>query len=145
MKTSNAISLKRVKLASGKEGTNVIERFCASAGLGDTVLASMVADVTRWHEYKAVNRKDDIAMKLDSKISGLKATIKGYAFFCRFKKDAVRLPRLISTLEMRDDTYAEIHGQINELLENIEIAKKGAKKVEEKVTLSSGYEMAKVA
>lgn len=141
MKTANAISLKRTKLANGKEGTNVIERFCSASGLPDTVLANMIADVTKWHEYKAVNRKDDIAMQLDKKVSGLKATIKGYAFYCRFKKDTVRLPRLIATLDMREDTYTEIYDQLIELTEAMEQAKKGAKKVEAKVKLSSGYEV----
>lgn len=140
MKTANAISLKRVKLKDGTEGTNVIERFCDKAGLPDTVLQSMVADVTKWHEYKAVNRKDDLAQALDKKVSGLKATLKGYAFYCRFVKDTVRLPRLIATLDMRDDTYTAIYNQLITLTDEMDKARKGSKKVEVKVKLASGYD-----
>ena len=143
MKAKNAISMNRTTVTvDGKkiDGTNVLERFCRDSSKTQAELEAMTGAVNKWHLFKAEGRKDEVAMKLDSIVSALKASIKAFAFKKRYEKDSIRLANVISNLEMRDDTYQDVHNSITELLASIEQAKNGAKKAEKVYTISTGFE-----
>lgn len=94
-------------------GLTVLDLYCIKTGKDRATWDRMIADVTKWHDLDKQGLND---AELDNRVGGLLASMKALSIRIQIDRNAVRLPKLITTLPMAEGTYQDIESSISNLL-----------------------------
>ena len=107
------ITANKISMVANKKGLTVIDQYCIKTGKSKDTKDRMLKDVYTWHDLNDKGLND---AELDKRVGGLLASMKALSIRIQIDRNAVRLPKLITTLPMAEGTYQDIESSISNLL-----------------------------
>ena len=107
------IKANKISMVANKNGLTVLDQYCIKTGKSNATRDRMLKDVLAWHDLNDKGLND---AELDKRVGGLLASMKALSIRIQIDRNAVRLPKLITTLPMAEGTYQDIESSISNLL-----------------------------